>query len=305
MNEINQSYQELVNLIKNNQNLSDFFSKNHDYKAICKKAMDSYTKQEESKSIINALHANLPLNKWFDKNSVFNDFIETYRNEVFPATKYSWCMTIPEIRKCFSPEEKGQFVRLGLSLGDFPIAYHGTLDNDWEGKVIRETLMCELRRVASYSIDFNGEHLQEGYFDWVNTQLFPKVSQTDQYFFMFRAFEITVSNLRQISEISNLAEIELNPIKDKSSEDIFKVQKDLKSCITYIKQYLHFDIWPSNLKDDFINFITRTAASPAANQLMNTEKIEQFAEYLIPIIQYNELNKELGTNNVESKKLKI
>lgn len=307
MNNINQSYEKLVNLITKKEDLSEFFSEKHDYKAICKKAMDSHTKQEEGKSIVNALHAHLPLNDWFDKDSVFHDFIKAYQEEVFPATKYSWCMIIPEIRKCFTPEEKGKFVRLGLSLGDFPIAYHGSLDNDWSGTIIRETLMCELRRVASHSVtDFNEEHLQEGYLDWVKTQLFPKVSTTDQYFFMFRAFEIAVNDLRQISEISNLAEIELNPIQDLSFEKISKVEKDLKDCIKDIKQYLHFEVWPSNFKSDFINFITRTAASAASNQLMNKEKMEEFAEYLVPIIQYTELNKELNTsNNVEPKKLKI
>jgi hypothetical protein len=310
MNQINQSYEELDRLITNQENLSDFFLRKHDYKAICIKAMDNHSIQLQDRAIINALNEHLPLEAWFDKDTMFKAFIDTYQEQVHTAVKYRWCMELPKVRQCFTPEEKGKFVRLGMALEDHQMAYHGTLDHDWDGKITMTTLIVELRKINRTSIRvFDGEHLQKNYLEWISEEILPKTSNSEQYFFILGTFDVAVNHLRQISEMKNLVEIEFNLNKKVSFTQIAKVEQDLKDCIKHIKNQLYFDVWPDNFKDYFIKFSTDEPVSISSNNFLDRDKIDQLQEFgkdLIPIIEYAKLNAELSNSNtVEAKKLKL
>lgn len=308
MNELNQSYEELDRLITNQEDLSDFFLRKHDYKSICIRAMDNNSIQLQGREIIDALNEYLPLNEWFDKDTMFKNFIDTYQKQVHTAVKYSWCMELPTVRQCFTPEEKGKFVRLGLALEDHKMAYHGTLDHDWEGKISMNTLIVELRRVNNCKIRlFDGEHLQKSYLEWMNAEILSKTSNQEQYFFMMGVFDIAVNNLRKISEIKNLVEIDFHLNKEVSFNQISKTEQDLKDSIKYIQAQLYFDVWPNHFKDEYIKFSTNEFLT-ISNNLLDRDKIDQlqkFAKDLIPIIEYGKLDAELSNNGIASKKIKI
>jgi hypothetical protein len=297
---MNTDYQDLINLIQNEQELSSFFAKEHDYKSILETAIE-----KEDISIINALNQNLPLRDWFDKDAIFEAFLDTFRTLVFDANKYTWCMTIPELRKCFTPEEKGRFVRMGFALGNHEMSYHGSLDKDWEADVLDRALLVELSRISHNRVkNFDGEHLQEKYLKWMRTEILCKVSEKDQYLFLFGALDIAITDLRQIAELRSLADLDLLPGKSPSSENIYNVEKDLKDCIKYLKHELYFDLWPSSFKFEFNYFATSSLL--ANNKDIEREKLQEFAEKLIPIAEYAKLNSELSnTNIVNNKKCKM
>lgn len=299
---MNDPYQELSDLLDENQNLSSFFLKQHDYKKILEKAI--YNQDE---SIISALNKHLPLHTWFNKDSIYNDFIESYKLEVFTASHYAWCMTMPEIRKHFTPEEKGKFVRIALAIENHKMAYHATLDHDWDAEIVNPTLNVELRRIARCSIKkFDGQHLQESYLHWIQEEIFPKISQKDQYFFLLGAFETAVQGIRQIAEIINLAKIDLNPSKKFPLEQISEVEQDLQDCVKLLKNQLCFDMWSDNIKDGFISLVTEVDVSASSTRHFNKEYLENLAEHLIPIINYSQLHNELkNTNKILEKKLKL
>jgi hypothetical protein len=185
------------------------------------------------------------------------------------------------------------------------MSYHGTLDHDWEGEIHFNTLTVELQRIAGNRVkSFDGEHLQKKYLEWMHKEILPKTIEKDQYFFMFGALDIAISDLRQISELKSLVELDLFTQKTASKKQIYQIYNDLKDCIQYLKEQLYFDTWPENFKNEFNRFSTDAPVS--INKFIEKKELEEFAEKLIPIAEYSKLNKELSQHNiVVHKKVKM
>jgi hypothetical protein len=301
---MNQYYEQLADLIQNDQDLNAFFKQDIDYKAILDQAIN-----ESYREAITALSENLPLDTWFNKEQVTTKFQNLLENFPFHANLFTWCMTIPEVRQCFSPKEKGQFVHVGLTLKNHQMAYHATLDNDWERKLADNVIESELERLSKNSVlKFNDNHVKMEYLEWFQTEIFPKLPEKIQFVYMLGVLNISVGQLRQISEIKDLAEIGFNVEHQVSYDKICEIQKDLKTVIFHLKRELCFDHWADIEQYRFalnnVGYIPKGAA-----ELVNFKDLEKTADKLTTFINYKKLHNELSelpqNDVVASRKLKI
>lgn len=277
------SYNELNSLVKDQKDLSDFFSKSHDYKKVFLKAL-----KEENHVAIKALAENLPVKSWFDKDETYESFVRVLSTTVFNAGDYIWCMSNPEIRACFSPEEKGKFVHAGMILKKHPLAYYGTLDG-WKGKnVFEDILEIELVRLTGHNVRWlDSKHLQKSYFEWVEKEFFPYVTQERQFQFLLGSLMLMVGQVRCLSDSQSLLEMGL--MEDK---EISQTSKDLKECVEHLKDVLQFKYWTDDFKKEFLKYMT-SPVPLAVSQNIYPDEIMEFAERIKPIVEYKKLNNSL------------
>jgi hypothetical protein len=299
------NYAELSALIQYEEDLTVFFSEKRDYKAILDQAI-----VDEHYEAIKALSTHLPLNDWFDKEYIFNKFKTSMNESYSKGNLYGWCMTIPEIRKCFTPREKGYFLYTGFSLKNHTMAYCSTLDNDWEINLPENIVILELERLSQESKNSQyKKNIELDYIHWFEEQIFPKISEKNQVVYMLGLLNISVGQLRMISENKNLAEIGFyihsEEEKENPFEKIDKIEKELKNVINHLQNELCFHNWPNDLKYKFagnnIGYIPKGAI-----EIINKNGLNAFADQLTTLINYRKLNNELHKNDLATpRKLKI
>lgn len=303
-NHYNADYEELSGDLQYQQDLTSFFSQTRDYKSILDHAIS-----DNHHEVIKELSNNLSLNIWFDKQYIQNK-IEIFMKD-FPEqiNLFTWCMTMAEVRTCFTPEEKGQFVYFGLTFKNFEMVYHATLDNDWIGKLPDNIIEIELERLSKNSIlKFTDNHIKMDYLHWYKNTIFPRLTEKDQFIYMLGVLNMSVGQLRQISEIHDLAEIGFNIEHAVSLEKISSIKTDLKKVIFHLKDELCFDHWEDNERHNFamsnVSYIPKGAA-----ELIDINKLKKTADKLTTFINYKKLNNELNelpyNENIVTRKHKI
>jgi hypothetical protein len=297
------TYTELSSLMRRGKDISSLLHgncKKNYYGKILEEAVKEYDNE-----LIEALAANLPLDAWFDKDEVLKSFQDLLGGKIYDAKKYDWCMIIPQVRKCFSPEEKGHFVHVGFVVNSHEMSYHATLDHDWQRNLPDHIIDQALRYVKSFSVrSLNTHHPKVDYFKWFSNEILPKFSEKNQHLYLLSSFCITIGQLREISEQSILSDIDLLKTDDKK-EALKKMLQDLKDSIDYFKKELNFDDWTNDFKNDFIRLSTEPIAS-TVSKMTELDELEPFAEKLATIVRYNQLDKQIeqkedATNKRKSK----
>lgn len=276
-----------------------FFARKQDYKAVLNEAL-----KKEDQFVIEGLNKYLPLERWFDKNEVYESFRETFSDFINSANNFTWCMTFPNVRKCFTPDEKAHFVSIGFALRNHEMAYYGTLDNDHPCRVNPNGLVVELMRLGSNRVNyFNDRHLQPSYFKWIKEKILVNHDDENKYSFLLGILHIGVGNLRVLSEIKALTEIGYGS-NGISFEKVCKVESDIKQVIHEIKSDLYFDYWNEEFKAEIVKYSIELA--PTVNNLTEKDKLMEFATKLIPMIAYIKMDNELKFKEGNSpKKVKL
>jgi hypothetical protein len=298
-------YEELSALLQYKQDLTTFFSENRDYKSILDQAIN-----DNHKRVISALSKNLPLNDWFDKEHIFNQFKKSIEDFPFSGSLYTWCMNIPEVRQCFSPKEKGQFLRIGFALGNHEMAYSATLDHDWKENLSDDIVKLELERLSKeFMANFYEGYIKLDYVNWFETEVFQQMSEKSQVVYMLGILTMSVGQLRMISENKNLAEIGFHTSvydeRDNPFEKLDKTEKELKNVINHTQTNLCFNGWPNDLRYKFVcnnlGYIPKGAV-----EIIEKDYLHAFADKLTTLINYKKLSNELSVNDeLKNRKLKI